>query len=89
MTLGGKPFDAGTNTGIDILTSGGINTGYFSNGNDVYLNDVGVAVTAGQLTFLYTVAPTTGTPRSIAVPEPTTIGLLALGAFGLFVRRRR
>ncbi len=89
LTLGGNPFDAGPNTGFDILTVGGVNTGFFSNGNDVYLIDVGTAVTAGQLTFLYTVSPTAGTLRSIAVPEPTTIGLLALGALGLCVRRRR
>ncbi len=92
LTLGGDPFDAGPNTGFDILTSGGVNTSYFSNGNNVYLIDLNggmVGGTAGQLTFLYAVSLTTGTLRSIAVPEPTTIGLIALGALGLCVRRRR
>jgi hypothetical protein len=93
LTLNGMMFDVGTNVGFDILSIGGSNTAYLSNGNALYtvnLNMGQVGGPAGELTFISTLSG--AGIRSIAVvPEPSTYALLGVGALALLVgwKRRR
>ncbi len=87
-------FQAGM-TGFDVLTVGGVNTAYLSNGNTFYivnLNMGQVGGAAGDLTNAFTVTGLGAgiTDFAVVIPEPSTYALLAVGlAFGFFVLRRQ
>lgn len=85
LTLNGNPFDAMFgHTGLDVYSVGGMNTAYFSSGNNLYTIDL----SNGNLTF---VSSLIGTPiiDIAAVPEPATYMLLGAGLLvGFFVLRR-
>ncbi len=94
LTLGGIMIDFGTDTGFDVLTLGGINTAYVSNGNTFYtvsLNMGMVGGVAGDLANAFTVTGLgAGITDFAVVPEPGTYALLTVGvAFGLLAFRRR
>ncbi len=85
LTLNGNPFDAMFgNTGLDVYTVGGMNTAYFTSGNNLYTLDL----SDGMLT---SVGSLIGTPLiDIAVvPEPATYMLLGAGVLVCFISMRR
>ena len=91
----------GPNTGFAVGESGFI--GFrFDGGNEfgwarLTFNDSGVANTPGGNTFTIEeyafsengASITVGQTESVVVPEPTSLGLLALGAVGVLANRRR
>jgi hypothetical protein len=52
-------------------------------------NNGGSTASAGTYRIISPTIELDGTAQSVAVPEPASLGLLGLGAGGLFVRRRR
>ncbi len=88
LTIGGLlTLDIGPNVGFDILSSGGTDTAYFSNGDFIYQLDLATA----EAIPLGAVGGGAGGPGifSLAVvPEPGSALLLGL-ASSLFIRRRR
>ena len=87
LTLGGLTFDALPGvTGFDVLTVGGVNTAYFSSGNNLYTLNLTNAV----LTSSGTLAGPGLRDIAVVVPEPSTYALLGLGLLaGFLVMRNR
>lgn len=91
LTIGGLlSFDIGPNVGFDILSSGGNNIGYLSNGDAIYQIDLATA----EVTPLGTLGGGAGAPGifSLAlapVPEPASVLLVGIASVCGLRRRRR